>query len=51
MDTSDLRTQARDKKAICVFDNSVKGTDQLSQVMQNLSKLKGVLGVSRITHS
>lgn len=45
-----IRT-TRDKKAICVFDISVKGTEQLNQVMQNLSKLKGVLGVSRITHA
>ncbi|MCB0391831.1 MAG: bifunctional (p)ppGpp synthetase/guanosine-3',5'-bis(diphosphate) 3'-pyrophosphohydrolase [Bdellovibrionales bacterium] len=45
-----IRT-TRDKKAICIFDISVRDTEQLENVMQNLNKLKGVLGVSRITHS
>ncbi|MCB0357950.1 MAG: hypothetical protein KDD40_13125 [Bdellovibrionales bacterium] len=34
-----------------MFDISVTGTEQLENVMQNLNKLKGVLGVSRMTHS
>ncbi|MCB9026847.1 MAG: bifunctional (p)ppGpp synthetase/guanosine-3',5'-bis(diphosphate) 3'-pyrophosphohydrolase [Bdellovibrionaceae bacterium] len=45
-----IRT-TRDKKAICIFDISVRDTEQLEIVMLNLNKLKGVLGVSRITHS
>ncbi len=49
-----LNAQARttkDLKAICTFDVNVKNTKQLSEVMSDLSKLKGVLGVTRITHS
>lgn len=49
-----LNAQARttkDLKAICTFDVSVKNTQQLSLVMSDLSKLKGVIGVTRITHS
>ena len=41
----------RDKKAICVFDIGVRDTEQLDKVMLSLNKLKGILGVSRITHS
>lgn len=49
-----LNAQARttkDLKAICTFDVSVKNTQQLSAVMTDLSKLKGVMGVTRITHT
>lgn len=49
-----LNAQARttkDLKAICTFDVNVKNTQQLSQVMSDLSKLKGVIGVTRITHA
>lgn len=49
-----LNAQARttkDLKAICTFDVSVRNTEQLSQVMTALSKLKGVMGVTRITHA
>lgn len=49
-----LNAQARttkDHKAICTFDVSVKNTKQLSEVMAALSKLKGVMGVTRITHA
>lgn len=49
-----LNAQARttkDLKAICTFDVNVKNTKQLSEVMSDLSKVKGVLGVTRITHS
>jgi len=41
----------KDLKAICIFDVSVRDTNQLSQVMSALMKLKGVIGVTRITHS
>jgi GTP pyrophosphokinase len=47
-----LNAQARttkDMKAICTFDVSVRDTRQLSEVMSDLGKLKGVVGVSRIT--
>lgn len=49
-----LNAQARttkDLKAICTFDVSVRDTQQLSQVMSALGKLKGVIGVTRITHA
>jgi GTP pyrophosphokinase len=49
-----LNAQARttkDLKAICTFDVSVRNTKQLSEVMSSLSKLKGVMGVTRITHA
>lgn len=49
-----LNAQARttkDLKAICTFDVSVRNTQQLSEVMSALSKLKGVIGVTRITHA
>jgi (p)ppGpp synthase/HD superfamily hydrolase len=49
-----LNAQARttkDLKAICTFDVNVRNTQQLSQVMSDLSKLKGVIGVTRITHA
>lgn len=45
-----IRT-TKDRKAISVFDVSVKDTSQLSQVMNALMKLKGVIGVTRVTHS
>ena len=49
-----LNAQARttkDLKAICTFDVSVRNTAQLSAVMSDLGKLKGVIGVTRITHA
>ncbi len=49
-----LNAQARttkDLKAICTFDVNVRNTQQLSLVMTDLSKLKGVIGVTRITHA
>lgn len=41
----------KDLKAICIFDVSVRDTDQLSQVMSALMKLKGIIGVTRMTHN
>jgi GTP diphosphokinase / guanosine-3',5'-bis(diphosphate) 3'-diphosphatase len=41
----------KDLKAICTFDVSVRDTRQLSEVMSGLMKLKGVIGVTRITHA
>ena len=41
----------KDLKAVCTFDVSVRNTEQLGKVMGELSRLKGVMGVTRITHS
>lgn len=38
---------SKDKKAVCTFDVSVKNTSQLNQVMFELQKIRGILGVSR----
>jgi len=49
-----LNAQARttkDLKAICTFDVNVRNTEQLALVMSDLSKLKGVFGVTRISTS
>ncbi len=45
-----IRT-TKDKKAICVFDVSVKDTGQLGQVMQDLQKINGIIGVARVSHA
>jgi len=42
-----IRT-TKDKKAICVFDVSVRDTQQLSQVIRDLQKINGIIGVSRV---
>lgn len=39
----------KDGKAVCLFDVSVKDTSQLHVAIQNLQKIKGILGVSRVT--
>lgn len=39
----------KDMKAVCLFDVSVKDTHQLNVAIQNLQKIKGILGVSRVT--
>lgn len=44
-----IRT-TKDKKAICIFDVSVRDTNQLSQVMQDLQKISGIIGVTRVAH-
>lgn len=44
-----IRT-TKDRKAICLFDVSVKDTGQLNQVMQDLQKINGIIGVTRVTH-
>ncbi|MGE4133628.1 MAG: bifunctional (p)ppGpp synthetase/guanosine-3',5'-bis(diphosphate) 3'-pyrophosphohydrolase [Bdellovibrionales bacterium] len=46
--TAQART-TKDMKAICTFDINVRDTNQLSEVMSDLSKLKGVIGVTRIS--
>ena len=44
-----IRT-TKDKKAICIFDVSVRDTAQLGLVMQDLQKISGIIGVTRVTH-
>ncbi len=39
----------KDLKAICLFDVNVKDTQHLHEVTSALGKLKGVIGVSRVT--
>ena len=39
----------RDKKAVCLFDINIRDTAQLSQVIQDLQKIKGIIGVTRVT--
>ena len=41
----------KDRKAICIFDVSVRNTSQLSDVMSTLMKINGIIGVTRITHT
>ena len=43
-----IRT-TKDKKAVCIFDISVKDASQLSSVILALEKIQGVIGVSRLT--
>ncbi len=43
-----IRT-TKDRKAVCMFDVAVKDTSQLTKAIQNLSKIKGILGVTRMT--
>lgn len=38
----------KDKKAICLFEVSVKDATQLSQAILELQKIKGVIGVTRV---
>ncbi len=47
--SAQVRT-TKDLKAICTFDVNVRNTQQLSEVMGEMSKLKGVIGVTRITN-
>lgn len=48
IDSAQIRT-TRDKKAICVFEVSVKDVSQLSNAVLGLQKIKGVINVQRIT--
>lgn len=42
-----IRTN-KDKKAICIFEVTVKNTAQLLEVIKNLQKIKGILHVDRV---
>jgi GTP diphosphokinase / guanosine-3',5'-bis(diphosphate) 3'-diphosphatase len=39
----------KDGKAVCLFDVSVRDTNQLNSAIHNLQKIKGIMGVSRVT--
>ena len=39
----------KDDKAVSMFDVAVKDTSHLTKAIQNLSKIKGILGVTRMT--
>jgi GTP pyrophosphokinase len=41
----------KDKKAVCLFEASVKSTAQLTQVILDIQKIRGVIGVSRLSNS
>jgi GTP pyrophosphokinase len=45
-----IRT-TRDHKAVCTFEVNMKNTSQLNQVILELQKIKGVIGVTRLLHS
>lgn len=48
IDSAQIRT-TRDKKAICLFEISVKDIGQLSNAVLALQKIKGVINVQRIS--
>lgn len=41
----------RDQKAVCTFDLNVKNTSQLNDVILHIQKVKGVIGVTRMTQN
>ncbi len=47
IESAQIRT-TRDKKAICVFEISVKDLTQLNNAILQLQKIKGIIGVQRI---
>lgn len=48
IENAQIRT-TRDKKAVCVFEISVKDLSQLSNSILALQKIKGIIGVKRVT--
>lgn len=48
INNANIRT-TKDKKAICIFDLSVKDASQLQHAIFDLQKIKGILSVERIT--
>jgi GTP diphosphokinase / guanosine-3',5'-bis(diphosphate) 3'-diphosphatase len=48
IDSAQIRT-TRDKKAICIFEVSVKDVGQLSSAVLGLQKIKGVINVQRVS--
>ncbi len=49
IENAQIRT-TKDKKAVCLFDVNVRDTSQLSQIMADLQKIPGIIGVTRVTH-
>ncbi|MBY0555224.1 bifunctional (p)ppGpp synthetase/guanosine-3',5'-bis(diphosphate) 3'-pyrophosphohydrolase [bacterium] len=47
IDSAQIRT-TRDKKAVCLFEVSVKDVNQLSNAILGLQKIKGVINVQRV---
>lgn len=47
IESAQIRT-TRDKKAVCLFEVSVKDSAQLSQAVLALQKIKGIIGVQRM---
>ena len=50
IENAQIRT-TKDRKAICVFDVNVRDTSQLSQIMADLQKIPGIIGVTRVAHT
>jgi GTP pyrophosphokinase len=50
IENAQIRT-TKDKKAICVFDVNVRDTNQLAQIMADLQKIPGIIGVTRVAHT
>ena len=50
IENAQIRT-TRDHKAICSFEISVKNTSQLNDVILDLQKIRGVIGVTRVSSS
>lgn len=48
IDSAQIRT-TRDKKAICLFEVSVKDVAQLSNAILSLQKIKGIINVQRVS--
>ena len=48
IESAQIRT-TRDKKAVCVFEISVKDLSQLTNSILALQKIKGIIGVKRVT--
>jgi GTP diphosphokinase / guanosine-3',5'-bis(diphosphate) 3'-diphosphatase len=47
IESAQIKT-TRDKKAVCLFEISVKDTQQLNQAIFALQKIKGIIGVQRV---
>jgi GTP diphosphokinase / guanosine-3',5'-bis(diphosphate) 3'-diphosphatase len=50
IENANVRT-TRDRKAVATFEVAVKNTTQLNQVILELQKIRGVIGVSRLSSS
>lgn len=50
INNANIRT-TKDKKAVCIFDLSVRDASQLQTVIFDLQKIRGILAVDRITQN